>query len=760
MIEKHVVIKKTLFYNQDTNVFMAITNDGEKISGENTTWLKNTIEGFKFNVKGVFKTSRGENILHFEEITLLDDTFFIYLKNNIGLMRADIIREMLEEHSEDECIAMFETNPMALTKYKYVGSAIAEKIGKKWVAQKGLYELSRPLSLLGLSDGFITRIYNYIEKKSMTSEAFLKEFYKNPYILTNVELVGFKTADVIALKMGIDKKSHFRLEAAILFALVEMGNNNGDTAISFTNLKNTTLELMSLKGIEDTFLRECLKNLIKEETVKELSDDNFALKKYYDYEMYILDFITSMNKVPLTPIVSDIDGFIEENEKSMRKTLGPEQKTAVKMMNSGVNAFALCGYAGTGKSTVSNVILNLFKERSVLGTAVSGIATDRIRKATKKPAVIMHYMIMPTRHKKIHAKDVDVLLIDESSMVNTEQFYWLLKQFEPYKHKLKLIFVGDKAQLPPIGPGNFFTDIIDFNLIPFVELKTIYRQAPDMILTTFAEQIRNGKVPSKYDGIFKDFEFYTQDVADFWKRKKEEDKTLEADKKKNYVKIQSILVDKYVKNVPKDYTNNVYWSDYIYGNQIISPMKKYTLGVEELNLKLQDKLAKKEKEVHFGFSHFYLYDKVVHIKNKDIDCYQGLNLERAKGSYLEKERIFNGMLGMVVDIDNHSKKVYVVYPIEQIICVYNFTELQYLNLGYAVTIHKAQGAEFGNVYIPISYSHFIMLNNKLLYTAITRAKTKVTLVGEKAAFLYACKNADKIKRTSIIQINLIDFFGK
>ena len=756
-----IIIKKTLFYNLDTNVFMGITECGKKITGENTTRLGNKIEGVLFKIDAIKKKKNNQEIYQIKTIKELDSNLFLYLKNNIGGFRPLILRDILKENTEDELINLIENNPLELTKYKYIGEVVAKKIQKKWKKNIELYELSYELAKLGLTDNMLTKIYEYINSKKITAKKYIEKLENNPYILVDIDNIGFKKADQIALKMGINRKSHFRIEAAIKFVLFDTANSNGDTTIHKNVIKTKIINDLLEIQIENSFYEECLNNLVENKDLIALNENYYSLKSIYDKEMYILETITNMNKVSLKPITKNIDKYIKEQEDFYKITLGEEQKESIKLLNSGLNAYALCGYAGTGKSTVSKIMLNLFKGKNVICSAVSGIATDRIRKASEKPSVILYYLTSPfIRGKsKVDINKIDILLLDEASMINNEQFYFLLKRLEHRLDKIKIIFVGDKAQLPPIGPGNFFSDIIDLNLLPYVELTKIYRQSKDMKLTEFAHDIRNGKIPYGYNGIYQDFLWYPQEVRDFWSRKKANDPTLDNDKKLNYKKIRKILVDSYVSKVPKMYERQDNWKDYIYGNQIITPMKKYALGVGMINDDLQEKLSDKSKELIFGFKKFRLYDKVVQIKNKDIDTYYGMKLDRAKGSYLDKERIYNGMLGMIIDIDITAKKVWVVYPIEQFICCYSMNDLKILELGYAITIHKSQGAEFSNVYMPITYAHYIMLNNKLLYTAITRAKKKCTLVGEKSAFAFACKNNDKIKRNSIIQIKFLEYFG-
>lgn len=750
-MKKEIILKKIIYYADNNDYIIAITENNEKIIGTMKHWLKRESIGYKFEIDGNIKKQKGEEVFEFNNIKLLDDSFLIFLKKNIGYFRTEILREIFLKYNEEKLIDIIENNIQELSSYKYLGTATLNKIQDKWKKQKKLYELSSSLLKLGLTDNMITRIYKYIDFKNILVKDFLNDFNKNPYIITNIELIGFKTADKIALKNGISKESNFRIESALMYSFNEIAKGKGDTAVHLNQLIEVAKELTEQKDINKELIQTCLKNLVEQKEVILLKDDYYSLKKYYDYEDYLLNFLIELRQKEKEPLVVDVEKFIEENENQLNIKLSEEQKDAIRMVNSGVSVFSLCGYAGTGKTTVAKIILNLFKNKNILCTAVSGIATDRIRKATNQNSQIMFGILM----NKVNVYNTDVLLIDESSMVNVEQFYFLIKKFEKKKDNIRILFIGDKAQLPPIGAGDFFNDIVENRLCPFIELKTIYRQSKDMILTTFAEKIRNGFIPGGYDkAIYKDFQFITQEVPDFWEKKRKNDKNLPEDKKINQIKTRNIITENYFKNVPKNYKEQLNWFDYVYKNQIITPKKDYHLGVEEINKELQAKLADNSKYISNGFKKFCLYDKVVQTTNKNIETFEGLNLDRAIGSELSTRKIFNGMLGMIIHIDEKEKTFYVIYPTEKIISKYYFKDFNVINLGYAITIHKSQGAEFSNVYIPINYAHFIMLNNKLLYTAITRAKNKVTLVGEKSAFAYACKTSDKIKRFTVIQAML------
>jgi len=227
-------------------------------------------------------------------------------------------------------------------------------------------------------------------------------FEKNPYILVDIDNVGFKTSDKIALKLGVNKKSNFRIEAAIKFSLNDTASGNGDTTISKENIYLKINELLELK-IDEKFYEECLKSLIKNKEIVLLSEDFYSLKKIYEQEMFILETFSKMNKKKLIPLVENIDLYISEQEKKYHITLG----------------------------TVSKIMLNLFTNKNILCTAVSGIATDRIRKASERPSVVMFSItnnFVRRGNKAINLDNIDVLLIDESSMVNNEQFYYILKK--------------------------------------------------------------------------------------------------------------------------------------------------------------------------------------------------------------------------------------------------------------------------------------------------------------------------------------------
>ena len=583
--------------------------------------------------------------------------------------------------------------------------------------------------------------------------------------------IGFKTADKLARASGIDIQDDNRVKACIDYVIFFYTNNNGNSCIT----KEFLFELINLElGIEDVDGNRVLiskekfesniSELIENKELVKIGEDKLSSSFLNFVENSIIEIIKSkINNSEI--LIDDIDYYIKAKESQMGFNFSNEQKEAIRVVNEGYKVFILAGYAGSGKSTISKAILELFEMKyskdKIVCCALSGMASDRIRKATKFNSFTIQSMLVKLQKSKLKVLDYDVILLDESSMVNSELMYKLLKAIKP---EAIIILVGDPAQLPPIGAGNPFSDLITLNIAPTIELTKIYRQNDDKVIVYFANQIREAKTPSNFKAKFDDFFFLNTPIENYFslkaKHKKKEITDIEW---KKIRELNSLAILKKIEISAKRIRNKLFnffkeknTFDYLFYFQVITPMKSGLLGVDELNLFLQKTINPQKISVNLGKVKLNLFDKVLHIKNIDMDS---MNPEDFKSRYGEnffiKRRIFNGMVGVLIKINFTDELLYIYYPNDHIVVEYSFDNArEFVRLAYALTIHKTQGSEYKNVVIPITYSHFMMLNNKLLYTAITRAKDKVVLIGEDYAFKSCCKRLDVTKRDTIM-LNLV-----
>ncbi len=431
-----------------------------------------------------------------------------------------------------------------------------------------------------------------------------------------------------------------------------------------------------------------------------------------------------------------IENHIAEYESLNNIKLSDKQKEAVnKALNH--NVFALTGYAGTGKSTISKIFLTLLNqifEGEIVGCAMSGIAARRLSQLTGFPAYTIHSLLKYDgenfEHGKFNKLSYKVIVLDEAAMVNSFLFYHLIAAME---NDTLFIMIGDDAQLPPIGPGNIFSDLVKHNIVPTVKLDFVFRQTQDSVINYFASFIRKGEIPENYNSKYKDWLFQSKDLSDFNCNRNEN----------NFLILKDIL------DISRFYLNkglNRNLNDF----QVLAPQKKGILGVENLNVELQkmfnNNISDSENFIKIKEKVYCIGDKVVHLKNTDMDILLDENDEDA----FITERIFNGTLGTIIDIDKKYRRLKVKL-ITELTVSYNFDDLlELLDLAYALTVHKAQGSEFQYVIMPLTKSNAIMLDNQWLYTAVTRAKKGLVICGESKAFEYACKNISKKFRNTWI----------
>jgi exodeoxyribonuclease V alpha subunit len=643
----------------------------------------------------------------------------------------------------------------------------------------------------------------------------------NPYILITLKNNGFKTVDITARQMGIKVNSLKRQEACvngILDGSITGGfGGKGDVYLDRESLFLELVDNLKINedDITEDFTREDSDNLFKSLRIDKHNDfyhwinideqgeisEKFTNKKNYSQEEQIFDKVSIAidNSHRAHPIMQDINGWISEFEDVEGKIhghsyhLSDEQKNAIKIINSNEQSiFCMTGFAGTGKSTVSKAILELLKinnnneENGIECLAVSGMASRRISEATGfKSTTITSYLFNPRR-----VKGTKVLFIDEASMVDSETMDILLQQIDV--STTKIIFVGDVGQLPPIGRGTPFKDILESGWVKSISLEKIFRQNEEAVLTTFAKSMRFENVhEDMYSGEYSDFEFKTVKDSELYRVRQEIrvlEESLEIDwEVKNRIKSKRIhlnsLLNKCNNDIRQEVSNLIYKykgefeKDHM-SFQLMAPQKSTIVGTESINFLAQDILNPNEKafmdsEYLIGgkrqYKKFKIGDKVIHTKNqnwffkKNLGWFDkngnfrdsGVFEEQFKKNYCRvingehSIRVLNGMVGIIDSYDSIMKKITVRFKYEdiEIAAIYDVKDLGSLHLGYCLTIHKLQGSEAKTIGLIVSPSHVMMINNNLLYTGLTRAKTKGYIIGSKRAFKQGLKKHGTVRQT-------------
>jgi len=592
-------------------------------------------------------------------------------------------------------------NPEKLKEIPGIGDKKLDRISKAYEEQRELRDIMVYLQQYDISVNNGIKIYKTYGKET------IKIISENPYRLSeDVYGIGFKTADAIARKMGIDLNSPYRAEAGLRYIMLESAGQ-GHCYLPKEELISKTTKLLDI-DIE-----------IIEDSLKDLAfRNNFHLKKeaeevivyyapYHVAENNVARKIVELSRVEFEDIEVDVEKKIKEIEEKNKIEFGKKQIDAIKeSLNNGL--MVITGGPGTGKTTTINAIIEIYEDlgyKVVLG-APTGRAAKRMTETSGRESKTIHRLLefsymeadMAFNKDEDSPLDGDLIIIDEASMIDILLMNSLLKAINP---GTRLILVGDIDQLPSVGAGNVLKDIIDSESIRVTMLDEIFRQAEESMIIVNAHRINKGKNPilNKKD---KDFYFENQFDTE---------------------SILKTIIDLNLDRLPKFYD-----MDPIKDIQVLTPMKKGDVGINSLNKHLQNALnptSKEKPEKQIGDEVFRLGDKVMQIKNNYNTEWKilkdGQELERGQG-------VFNGDFGFISHIDNEGMFLTILFDDEKEV-EYSFNQLDEVKLAYATTVHKSQGSEFPVVIMPIYWGPPMLLTRNLIYTAITRARQLVVLVG-------------------------------
>ncbi len=741
----------------------------EVVTGANLT-------GTEYQFQGDWQRSKYGYQFVFDQATLLTNRLYYFLAKVVKGLGEKTSRRLIDHYGESQLIEIIEKTPERLLEFKGIKEKKLAKIKTSWEKQRDIRELATYLLPYGITPNLIVRIYNHFERDAV------KKIQENPYLLTEIRGIGFKTADDIASRLGIPFDSTFRIQAAIIHLLMEASENDGHTYLPAAELRNKVIELLNVEGqpqlhsptIQVVFDQMCTaeqllltggrpNNSIINFADQLQSEPQLELKaclpayKFMENRLLSIFQEKSEEKFSLLAPQSRVESFISRSEKNLEITFSAQQREILERIGTGRrHLYALSGYAGTGKSTISKAILELLAElfcqrEEMVCCAFTGMASSRIRKLTGFPAFTIHTLLKYKGENNFEYNannplPYKVVLLDEAGMVNLQLFYRLGLAIG---EETLLILVGDPAQLPPIGAGNVFGDLLTKPFLNHVSLTQIYRQDAESVLVYFANIIRTGKMPPDYEGEnYRDFSFISQDIPNYFAlRKSLSDQEMKQVREDNNEKIQQQILELARRAHRK--LEHPAW-DF----QALTPLRKGLLGTEALNIALQDIFNRQGKNPVSRYGTVFREgDKVVHLQNKDMDTapYSPSLFKQPHITFTTK-RIFNGNVGIIRKIDHDNEVFYVLYP-DYSVVRYNFDHIRdIIDIAYCLTVHKSQGSQYKYVAIPLSNSHFIMLNNRWFYTAITRAEKKVYLIGQKYAFKRACTNIEAAERYTFMGI--------
>lgn len=623
---------------------------------------------------------------------------------------------------KEDTFRVMEEEPERLAEIKGISHKMARAFYEQFAEKRELRQAMVFLQQYGISNTLGVKIYEQYK------ENMYQVVRENPYRMAEeIHGVGFKIADELAMRVGIHTDSDYRIRAGLLHVLLQ-ATGNGHVYLPEEELirKTTAMLLVEQEGVERQ-----LQILLMEKKVvaKDEETRNIYGAAYYYMELNAARMLLDLNVYYDLP-QKDLEKRLKRIEKSSKLELDDLQRQAVyEAVRHGV--FILTGGPGTGKTTTINTMIEFFEAEGmdVLLAAPTGRAAKRMTETTGREARTIHRMLEPGKNPEEmnervmfernegNPLETDVLIVDEMSMVDINLLHALLRAVIV---GTRVIFVGDVNQLPSVGPGNVLRDMIKSNAFSVVRLNKIFRQAEESDIVVNAHRILAGQ-SIKLDNKSKDFFFLGREDIE--------------------VIIQSIVylvkekLSRHAKVSP-------------YEVQVLTPMRKGELGVENLNKVLQNYLnpletGKREKECVSGL--FREGDKVMQIKNNyqmvwEIKSKYGTTIESGTG-------VFNGDCGIIREINSFAETITVEFD-ENRQAVYPFSQLEELELAYAVTIHKAQGSEYPVVVLPLLGGPRMLLNRNLLYTAITRAKSLVTIIGRATTVEDMIANESELRRYS------------
>ena len=715
-----------------------------------------SVDSIEFEFTGDWKmTKYGRQFECSASVMMTSDAYYFLTKFTKGI-GPKIATQILKLIPEEELANVILKKPEKLLKVKGIGPNRVEKLRASWVEFEHLRKLSEYFSVrkANISNYLVIRIHKHF------GDSALEIIDENPYQLTKIKGIGFKTADYLALEIGIERDSKFRMKAALQYILMNEAESNGHTYLKLSKLRSLLAELFD-DDVPEKIFEISLQELIDEREISYSAETNLiGLCYLHQIERHVGRFLaTPGSKPPVSTKV--IDQLIDAAEIEEGVKFADLQREAIKKVTAGETCrFALSGYAGTGKSTVSRTILNTLAQvfcnkDEIVCCAFTGMAAARAREVTGFQAFTIHSLLkfqggefFYNRSNKLPYR---VIAVDEATMINAKLMSRLT---EAVHENTVFILIGDPAQLPPIGPGNIFSDGINRKILDTTTLTQIYRQSEDSVLTYFADFIRRGKVPPEvFKSDWSDFQFIKIEPRNIFLMKKSgatEQELQQARLENNLAILGGILKQATIASTKYD--------NLLTDFQVLTPMRKGPLGVENLNAELQKILnpaSPKKPELRKGEASLRLGDKVVHLMNKDMAVMNAQDWKE-KGRFIpaptfqENTRVFNGSLGIVVDID-HTNETFYVQHVDDRVVEYDFADfLEILEHAFALTVHKAQGSQYKNVVIPISTSHYQMLNSQWLYTAITRAIENTQLIGQPFAFKHACTNTTEKERLTYL----------
>ncbi len=696
--------------------YMPSLSEGERINAHGD-WVTHVEYGDQFKVEYYERKMPSTE-------TEIEKYLASGLLPGIGKATAKKIVQMFGADS----LEVIEKTPDKLLQISGLTKKKVDEIYKKFTELVGVREIVIFFQRFGISPSSAVRAYKTFGDNT------LKITNENPYLMAEkVDGITFNVADDIAGELGFAKNSYERLSCGVKFLLRQIGYLNGHTYLPRPTISAHAAQKLDVDtgNIENVISEMLLKEQLFQINMGEY--DAIYLDEYYYAEKRVATRLIEMSQLVFDVDIDRINFLIAEIEKRNKIMLAEEQIEAVRCVFQN-SATVITGGPGTGKTTIIRTIIDIMElsGKRVMLTAPTGRAAKRMAEVCEMEAKTIHRLLEITpgenevgnrfARNEDNKLECDVLIVDEMSMVDLLLMDSLLAALS---RGAKIAMVGDSDQLPSVGAGNVLKDIIDSDILTCIKLTEIFRQARESMIVVNAHRINYGEMPHLNDAD-NDFFFVNRDDP---------------------MTIPDTIADLCARRLPAKYGFNS-----ISQIQVLTPTRKSLIGVQNLNVILQDKLNPPHPDKPEYLTNkctFRLGDKVMQIKNNyqlewekidDIECGLG---------------VFNGDVGFISDINKQKQKLTVIFDDKSV--EYDFVLLDELELAYATTVHKSQGSEFDAVIIPMCETHRLLMTKNLLYTAITRAKKLVVLVGQEETIRFYISNDNVQKRFSGLK-NKLEIF--
>jgi exodeoxyribonuclease V alpha subunit len=714
----HGLLEKISYHNEENDFMVAKLRERDKrelttivgnLSGINPgeslkltgNWVHNKKFGEQFQVE-MFEVSVPATLLGIQK----------YLASGLIKGIGPIMSERIVEKFGLDTLEVIEKKPERLSEVEGIGTKRISMIKKTWEEQKEIKEIMIFLQGHGVSASYSAKIYKQYGNQSIE---IVKE---NPYRLAHdIYGTGFITADKIAQHLGIDQNSLIRAKAGLLYVLNQL-TEEGHVYYPENPLIHKAREILH---VDEEIIFQAIKELSKEkELFLEDLDLEGNLRAVFLAPFYVAETGVAQRLINLKESPSNIrpihaEKAIEWVQQKLGIELARKQEEAV-LLAATSKVLIITGGPGTGKTTIITAILRIFQQLKlrILLAAPTGRAAKRMNEATGWGAKTIHRLLEYSPHKGGFKKDqddpleADVVIIDETSMVDTLLMHHLLKAIPSQAH---VILVGDVDQLPSVGPGNVLKDIIKSGRFTVVTLTEIFRQAQESMIVVNAHKVNQGQLP-----VIKEID-------------KPEETDFRFIQEEDPEKILQNILDLCSERIPGQYRFHP-----LREIQVLAPMHKGTIGVTNLNIELQKRLNPGPSGITRGVWNFRLGDKVMQVVNN-----------------YDKD-VFNGDIGWISKIDSEEREVVIDFDGRPV--PYDYSDLDEITLAYAVSVHKSQGSEYPVVILPVVTQHYLLLQRNLIYTGITRAKKRVVLIGTKKALAIAVRNNKPQRRYTLLSERL------